>query len=255
MTDGKEHIAAAGTSAKFAELQADFYHYLMTEGGIAKKTCGDYVTRLRFLAQYYTLDEDITESYIKDILQHEETARLRRTKYAYPNSIYDFKAGLGKFLAFVKSDYRKRMADTVLSEICHIESDTHIDKTERTAIVSARIGQGLFRKRLIEYWRGCAVSQCPLTWMLNASHIKPWRVADNDERLSLYNGLLLLPNYDKLFDLGYISFSDKGKILYSRLLDEHDRKAIGLTGDLHLAKFETPHLRFLEYHRDYCFLQ
>ena len=30
------------------------------------------------------------------------------------------------------------------------------------------------------------------------SHIKPWRDADNQERLDAYNGLLLLPNYDKL---------------------------------------------------------
>ena len=68
-----------------------------------------------------------------------------------------------------------------------------------------------------------------------------------------YNGLLLLPNYDKLFDLGYISFNPKGEIMYSHLLDKFDRKAIGLTSDLHLVKLEDQHLKYLKYHNENCF--
>ena len=90
--------------------------------------------------------------------------------------------------------------------------------------------------------------------MLIASHIKPWRDADNQERLDAYNGLLLLPNYDKLFDLGYISFNQKGMIMCSRLLDKFDRETIGLTNDLHLVKLEEQHLKYLKYHNENCFL-
>lgn len=90
--------------------------------------------------------------------------------------------------------------------------------------------------------------------MLIASHIKPWRDAANQERLDTYNGLLLLPNYDKLFDLGYVSFTQTGKIMYSRLLDKFDREAIGLTSDLHLVKLENQHLKYLKYHNENCFL-
>ena len=168
---------------KYIDLQADFYHYMVEYGGIAKKTCSDYVTRMKFL-----------------------------------------------------------------------EDDDTIKITEKDSIVKSRIGQGIFRNNLIEYWHGCAISQCPLTWMLIASHIKPWRDADNQERLDTYNGLLLLPNYDKLFDLGYISFNPKGKIMCSRLLDKFDREAIGLTSDLHLVKLENQHLKYLKYHNENCFL-
>ena len=69
-----------------------------------------------------------------------------------------------------------------------------------------------------------------------------------------YNGLLLLPNYDKLFDLGYISFYPKGEIMYSHLLDKFDRAAKGLTSDLHLVKLEDQHLKYLKYHNENCFL-
>ena len=209
---------------------------------------------MKFLAHDYPLDETLTKEKIEEILRQEELKRLTRGVYASKKSISDFRAGLNKFLAFINSDYHKRLSDSIISEIKAVEDDINIEVTEKDSIVKSRIGQGIFRNKLIEYWHGCAISQCPLTWMLMASHIKPWRQADNQERLDAYNGLLLLPNYDKLFDLGYISFNPKGEIMYSRLLDKFDREAIGLTSDLHLVKLEDQHLKYLKYHNENCFL-
>ncbi len=239
---------------KYTDLQADFYHYMVTFGGIARKTSGDYATRMKFLAHDYTLDESLTKEKIDEILRQEELKRHGRTVYASKKSLSDFSAGLNKFLAFVNSDYYKRIAESIVSEINAVENDNTIEITEKDSIVKSRVGQGTFRKELIEYWHGCAVSQCPLTWMLIASHIKPWRDSDNQERLDAYNGLLLLPNYDKLFDMGYISFSQNGKIMCSRLLDKFDRETIGITNDLHLVKLEEQHLKYLKYHNENCFL-
>ena len=235
-------------------MQADFYHYMVKFGGIAKKTSGDYVTRMKFLAHDYSLDETLTKEKIDEILRQEDFKRQERSVYTSKKSLSDFRAGLNKFLAFINSDYHKRIADSIITEIKAVENDNTIKMTEKDSIVKSRIGQGIFRKGLIEYWHGCAISQCPLTWMLIASHIKPWRDADNQERLDPYNGLLLLPNYDKLFDLGYISVNSKGKIMYSRLLDKFDRETIGLTNNLHLVKLEEQHLKYLKYHNDNCFL-
>ena len=239
---------------KYTDLQADFYHYMVKFGGIAKKTSGDYVTRMKFLAHDYSLDETLTKEKIDEILRQEDFKRQEHSVYTSKKSQSDFRAGLNKFLAFINSDYHKRIADSIITEIKAVENDNTIKMTEKDSIVKSRIGQGIFRKGLIEYWHGCAISQCPLTWMLIASHIKPWRDADNQERLDPYNGLLLLPNYDKLFDLGYISFNSKGKIMYSRLLDKFDRETIGLTNNLHLVKLEEQHLKYLKYHNDNCFL-
>ena len=239
---------------KYTDLQADFYHYMVKFGGIAKKTSGDYVTRMKFLAHDYSLDETLTKEKIDEILRQEDFKRQERSVYTSKKSLSDFRAGLNKFLAFINSDYHKRIADSIITEIKAVENDNTIKMTEKDSIVKSRIGQGIFRKGLIEYWHGCAISQCPLTWMIIASHIKPWRDADNQERLDPYNGLLLLPNYDKLFDLGYISFNSKGKIMYSRLLDKFDRETIGLTNNLHLVKLEEQHLKYLKYHNDNCFL-
>ncbi|MDX1521473.1 MAG: HNH endonuclease signature motif containing protein, partial [Anaerolineae bacterium] len=68
-----------------------------------------------------------------------------------------------------------------------------LSDTEREAIIQSRIGQGKFRTMLINYWQCCAVTGCQNETLLRASHIKPWRNSKNEERLDVYNGLLLIP--------------------------------------------------------------
>ena len=48
--------------------------------------------------------------------------------------------------------------------------------------------------------------------LLIASHIKPWHVCDDKERLDKFNGLMLSPNIDALFDNGLITFDINGTI-------------------------------------------
>ena len=50
---------------------------------------------------------------------------------------------------------------------------------------------------------------------LIASHIKPWKVSDNVLRLDGSNGLTLAPRIDRLFDKGYITFSQDGSLFLS----------------------------------------
>lgn len=104
----------------FWNIQSDFYHYMITYGGITPKTSSDYVTRLKYLSSFYRIDETLTEEDIEYILQQENTRRLQRTKYTTPKAITDFKSGLRKFLNFLKSDYRKQYENSILYEIENI---------------------------------------------------------------------------------------------------------------------------------------
>lgn len=129
------------------------------------------------------------------------------------------------------------------------QSYENLAETERQAIVQSRIGQGRFRAKLIEYWCGCAITGCEASDVLKASHIKPWRISENNERLDVYNGLLLIPNLDSAFDNGLITFTDRGKIIISPLLDDKDRKKLGIHTEMFLKKIESQHIKYLEYHR------
>lgn len=129
----------------------------------------------------------------------------------------------------------------------------NLSKTEHEAIIKARIGQGKFRKRLLNYWSTCAVTGCKVPTLLRASHIKPWAKCDINGRLSLYNGLLLSPTLDACFDSGVISFNDSGMILISNELDNKDMKALGITKNMKLSHIESEHRKYLAYHREYVF--
>ncbi|MBQ6781227.1 MAG: HNH endonuclease [Treponema sp.] len=240
---------------KFLELQADFYHYMVTDGNLSQKASHDYVTRLKFLAKDYPLDENLTLEVIQNILEQEKEKIKLRTVYATSHAIGDFKSGLNKFLDFIKSDYKKKLADSLLSDIEDTKNDSKLNETEKEQVIQARVGQGKFRSRLIEYWGGCALTRIPMVSILVASHIKAWRDSTNAERLELYNGLLLLPNYDKLFDKGYIAFNPKnGKLLCSKFIDEHDKEALGLSENMSLIKLEEQHQKFLQYHIEHYFM-
>jgi len=101
----------------------------------------------------------------------------------------------------------------VLEDIHHVEADDSLTMTQRLQLAKARVGQGLFRKRVIVLDGACRVTGVTDTRVLVASHIKPWREADNADRLNGNNGILLSPHVDALFDEELISFEDNGRIL------------------------------------------
>ena len=248
------NMAVMSLKEQFESLQSDFYHYMVNWGGISPKTSRDYVARLRFLSEFYLLDSSITEEYIEIILNKEESRRLERDVYATRKSISDFRSGLRKFLAFVNSDYRKMYEDSVLTEIEAVESSSMLSVTEKMSIVQSRVGQGTFRQNLIDYWGGCAITGYRRVDVLVASHIKPWRDSENNERLDVFNGLLLSPNYDKLFDRGYLTFNLKGKIEYSKVLSQNDKLLLGLKDGVVLKRIDERHKIYLKYHNEKCFI-
>lgn len=125
--------------------------------------------------------------------------------------------------------------------------------TERDALIKVRIGQSGYRDALLEYWGGCAITDCTVPALLRASHIKPWRVASPFERLDPYNGLLLTPNLDLAFDQGLISFDDHGQILLGEDLDPDSARALNITPELRLRQIEPRHCGYLAWHREHLF--
>lgn len=242
-----------GTSY-FNEVESDFYRYLTGPGGVNRHSRTNYMAWLKFLSESYVLSADLTEDDIGTIVATEDALRVGREKYKTPRDMINFKSALRKYRAFLLSDFRRQQDETVLAEARRVERDTHITETERNALTRARVGQGLFRERLIEFWHGCSISSFSHYDILMASHIKPWRVSDNQQRLDVYNGLLLLPNFDKLFDKGYISFDDSGKVVFSRYFARFDRTLLGIDDTTRLLRIEEAHKPYLRFHREHCLM-
>jgi predicted restriction endonuclease len=130
-----------------------------------------------------------------------------------------------------------------------------LKKTEQEAVIKSRIGQGMFRGGVELLWnRRCAVTGVRAINLLVASHIKPWKKSTNRQKLNPYNGLLLVPNLDKAFDKGMISFDDGGHIIVSARLSEEDAAILGITKRLKLCKVSAETKKYLRYHRRHVYL-
>jgi len=122
--------------------------------------------------------------------------------------------------------------------------------TVRRALIDSRIGQGIYRARMLWWWGGkCAVTGCDDADLLIASHAIPWSKSSNTQRLDNFNGLPLTPNLDKLFDKGLISFSDNGKILISQALNRKTLKSLGVSLGMRLRKTDKRLMEYLALHR------
>jgi len=134
-----------------------------------------------------------------------------------------------------------------------IENDGSITSTEKTALVKARLGQGKFKGRVRSLERKCRVTGVTDVDHLRASHIKPWRACDNKERLDGNNGLLLSPHVDHLFDRGYITFTDDGRLRVAETLLGHTLSQWHIRPTIAVGHFNKKQREYLEYHRDHIF--
>lgn len=135
-----------------------------------------------------------------------------------------------------------------------IEADIQastLDATEKQQLVKSRRGQGLFRANLEKVEPACRVTGVTNKTLLIASHIKPWsKCANNEERLDGNNGLLLSPHIDKLFDRGWITFTDAGSLLCAEPSIERALQQWGVELPINVGPFKPKQSKYLVYHRN-----
>lgn len=161
---------------------------------------------------------------------------------------------IGSLLAWNNSIYQYEapsLNNTDKKIIDNINSDKTLSQTEKERIILARIGQGDFRKKVLKDWQfKCAITGCDIEQLLIASHINPWKLCKtHEDRLNSRNGLALLPNFDKLFDLGLISFSNSGKMLFSDLFPVENRSELTQNHNRLRLKPNPEMAQYLSQHR------
>jgi predicted restriction endonuclease len=171
-----------------------------------------------------------------------------RGNHMYSNALKQYRCFIGN---------TGKREEAVLEDIKQIEADQTLKKTERDILSRARIGQGIFRDQLMRKYSGkCVITGLAIPEVLIASHIKPWAVSDNCDRISVDNGLLLSATFDRLFDNGLISFMQDGEIMISGFVKQDSRSLLGIQPQARyniMARAEM--LENLEYHRDVVFVR
>lgn len=212
-------------------------YYLILERYNSAKT-GYY--NLKLLYEKYKNDELINNDYFLEdfgeVLENIESIEINRN--------------------FMKSYYRDTEDDDEFNSIIKQEIETIVDESTlipekyREQYIKTRIGQGLFREKLIvKHGNKCAICGISNENLLIASHIKEFCNCIDDEHIDEYNGLLLCANHDKLFDKHYISFDKNGKIIISDKLNTQDYEKLNISKDVVLDKNKFKE-EYMKFHRE-----
>ncbi len=135
-----------------------------------------------------------------------------------------------------------------------IKESSELPQLEKEQLIKARIGQGAYRQKLLEESCECIITRVNDERVLIASHIKPWTVSDDNEKIDHNNGLVLTPTYDKLFDQGFISFENDGSILISGHISPLNLKKLTLAiGKKYVLPDSAKRREYLVYHRENIF--
>lgn len=234
------------------DLSVQFHRWMLSVGK-SDKTAKNYVGAIKNTISNWVSDADISQQNLISIQSYSKVQSIAEELAQY--EVFQSKNAKGKQMySAALNSYKEFLSDIgqtqINEDIAQIIDDDTISNTQKATLVNTRVGQGLFREKLLKYWKGCALTGYSATQFLVASHIKPWRAANDHERLDTFNGILLLPNLDKAFDLGYISFSEKGQIRVSTFVEAPAQLGIQDAMQINLA---SQHQDYLAYHREVIF--
>lgn len=121
-------------------------------------------------------------------------------------------------------------------------------------VLNYRKKQTQYRRELLELMPACIITKVAEDRILEACHIMPYSLSSDEEKYDVNNGLVMTPTYHKLFDMGFISFNDDGKIKVSPFLSNMNRKRLNLDEN---KQYRIPKdcAKYLQYHRNNIFNQ
>lgn len=129
------------------------------------------------------------------------------------------------------------------------------ESSRDSEIRRARQGQGLYRERLLAECPFCPITMINDERLLIASHIKPWAVATDKEKIDHKNGFMLSPLYDKLFDRGFMTFTEDRKIVLSNWISPANKRRLGIVDGqfVQLLPLDDARQEYMEFHRNSVF--
>ena len=139
--------------------------------------------------------------------------------------------------------------------IQQVEGDSKNVTKRLQDIHNAREGQGKYREQLLQQCRFCPITMISDDRLLIASHIKPWSASTSEEKIDPYNGYILSPLFDKLFDRGFITFTRSRHMILSDVISPYTWKQINLRNNMFIKALpmDEKRAKYLEFHHKSVF--
>ena len=211
----------------------NFYHWLIQNKNLSKATALKYDLVIKNRINEWLPSYELPQNSI-------EFEALKQTIFTL--DIYQDRNRVGNNMY---SSALKHYGDFLKEIDVNDESiftEKQIFTTDAERLVKVRLIQNKFRKKLFDFYPYCAVTG-----------FKPWAKCDGNEKVDVYNGFLLSPNFDRLFDQGFITFLDTGIVQISKKLNEIDKEFFSIPTHLKLH-LDVKHLPYLHYHQNEIYM-
>jgi putative restriction endonuclease len=129
--------------------------------------------------------------------------------------------------------------------------ESNLPQEEKKQLMRSRIGQGEYRSKLLSECPFCPITLISDDRLLIASHIKPWSISNDFEKTDPKNGFMLTPTFDRLFDRGFLSFTDDKRTILSPFLSNMTYSKLGISDNRIISHLPiSGRENYLDYHRN-----
>lgn len=159
--------------------------------------------------------------------------------------------------------YFRILLDYQFRSIVHPSLEQNTNEAEEIIpnLITTKYRKGAtdYRKKVIEHMPQCPFTKISDERLLIASHIKPYNICikenKKNEAVDYLNGLSLAPTYDKLFDQGYITFSNEGELICGTQLSSYTWEKLNINPNAKnkMRIYPKDREEYLEYHRKNVF--
>lgn len=231
-------------SASWQEYFSNLQNLSNRELFTLESAVGDQDTSRYYVRSYDDIFREYFRSIMLPVISYVSILKLKDTN---GNFFFLFRPSLSYSFNPYYHPAKERQVEEAIEQ-------RRLPEREKEQLVKARIGQGAYRLKLLEESSECVITRVNDERILMASHIKPWSVSNDTEKIDHNNGLVLTPTYDKLFDQGFISFENDGTILISPYISPLNVKKMNLAqGRKYTVPQSDTRKTYLAYHREHIF--
>jgi len=149
----------------------------------------------------------------------------------------------------------KQMVDVEKNDLeKHIQDieNSSFSADQKHILIHVSLEKSSYKTKLFELWGGCSINGSNHPELLVVKLIKPFDVCSSVEKFDIYNGLLLTPSYNKLFEEYLITFDTFGGILIDVSFTDADLLQLGVSRNDKLREeiLTLNHMYYLEHHRN-----
>lgn len=112
--------------------------------------------------------------------------------------------------------------------------------------------QAKYRQEIISRYSSCVITKVSDPELLVACHLKDYKKCTQQEEFDPFNGVTMTPTMHRIYDLGDMTFTEQGEVVFSDFLRNMDRKNLNLNRTIRV-NLNAKSLPYVKWHNEHVF--